>query len=342
MQAVLFHEHGGSEKLIYEEIPSPEPLDREVLIRVKAASVNYIDIWIRKGIPAYPISLPHILGSDITGVVAHTGSQVEGWRPGDRVIVYPILNCYRCEFCLAGQENLCTSGRLIGVATDGGYAQYAKIPQENIILLPDSVSFESGAAFGLVYLTAWHMLIGQARIRPGQDVLVLAAGSGVGSAAVQIAKLAGARVIATVGHPDKIPRAQAIGAAEVINHRDEELVQRTRDLTGGRGVDVVFEHIGPATWSKSMACLAKNGTLITCGATTGPEISLDLRSLFTKQLKIMGSYLGTRHELQSLLSLLGEGRLKPVIHAVMPLSEAQKAHRIIENREHFGKLVLQP
>jgi NADPH:quinone reductase-like Zn-dependent oxidoreductase len=342
MYAVVFHEYGGPEKLAYQEVPRPIPADHEVLIQVKACSINHLDIWVRNGIPAYKISLPHIPGSDIAGVIAETGKQVEGAHPGDRVVVYPILHCHRCEYCLAGQENLCTSVRVIGVATEGGYAQYSKVPQENIFPLPEAVSFEEGAAFVLVYLTAWHMLITLAQLKPGQEVLVLAAGSGVGSAAIQIAKLVGARVIATVGDRDKISKAQAIGADEVINHREEDLTQRTRDLTRGRGVDVVFEHIGPETWSKSIACLAKNGTLVTCGATTGPEAKMDLRYLFTRQLRLIGSYIGTRRELISLLKLLGEGRLKPHLHAVMPLKEARRAHEIIEERKHFGKLVLVP
>ncbi len=342
MHAVRFHEYGGPEKLVYEEVTRPTPTDHEVLIQVKACSINHLDIWVRNGIPAYKISLPHIPGSDIAGVIAETGKQVEGVHPGDRVVVYPILHCHRCEYCLAGQENLCTSVRVIGVATEGGYAQYSKVPQENIFPLPEGIGFEEGAAFVLVYLTAWHMLITLAQLKPGQEVLVLAAGSGVGSAAIQIAKLVGARVIATVGDRDKIPKAQAIGADEVINHREEDLTQRTRDLTRGRGVDVVFEHIGPETWQKSIACLAKNGTLVTCGATTGPEAKMDLRYLFTRQLRLIGSYIGTRRELVTLLKLLGEGRLKPRLHTVMPLKEARRAHEIIEGRKHFGKVVLIP
>lgn len=342
MHAVIFHEHGGPEKLVHQEVPKPVPGEREVLVEVKACSVNHLDIWIRNGIPAYKIALPHIPGSDIAGLIAESGNQTEEFHRGDRVLVYPILNCRRCEYCLAGQENLCTSARIIGVATDGGYAQYAKVPQENLFPLPESVGFEEGAAFTLVYLTAWRMLMTLARLEPGQEVLVLGAGSGVGSAAVQIAKLIGARVIATVGGRDKVPKAQAIGADEVINHQEEDLVQRTRDLTRGRGVDVVFEHIGPQTWPKSVASLAKNGTLVTCGATTGPEASMDLRYLFTRQIKIIGSYIGTRRELLTLIRLLSLGKLKPIIHAVLPLKEARKAHELIEGRRHFGKIVLTP
>jgi NADPH:quinone reductase-like Zn-dependent oxidoreductase len=342
MHAVVFHEHGGPDKLIYQQVPQPSPGEREVLIQVKACAINYLDIWVRKGIPAYRISLPHIPGTDIVGVIAQTGSKVEGAHPGDRVLVYPILHCHRCEYCLSGQENLCTSVRVIGVATDGGYAQYARVPQENLLPLPESINFEEGAAFGLVYLTAWHMLITLAQLRPGQDVLVLGAGSGVGSAAIQIAKLVGAHVIATVGDREKIPKAQAIGADEVVNHREEDFAQRTRDLTRGRGVDVVFEHIGSETWPKSITCLAKNGTLVTCGATTGPEAKTDLRYLFTRQLRLIGSYIGTRRELMTLIKLMEQGKLRPHIHAVLPLGEARKAHEMIEDRKHFGKLVLIP
>jgi NADPH:quinone reductase-like Zn-dependent oxidoreductase len=342
MHAVTFHEFGGAEKLVYEEVPRPTPADREVLVQVKACSINHLDIWVRNGIPAYKVSLPHIPGSDIAGIVEETGRRVEGIHAGDRVLVYPILFCQRCEYCLAGQENLCTSVRVVGVATEGGYAQYARVPQENIFPMPESVSFEEGAAFVLVHLTAWHMLITLAQLKPGQDLLVLAAGSGVGSAAVQTAKLVGARVITTVGSHEKIQKARAIGADEVINHREEDWVQRTRDLTHGRGVDVVFEHIGPETWSKSITCLAKNGTLVTCGATTGPEARMDLRYLFSRQLRLIGSYIGTRRELVTLLKLLGGGKLKPSIHNILSLKEARKAHEIIEARKQFGKLVLIP
>jgi NADPH:quinone reductase-like Zn-dependent oxidoreductase len=342
MYAVAFHEHGGPEKLVYQEIPKPSPAEREVLVQVRACSINHLDIWIRKGVPAYKIPLPHIPGSDIAGVIAETGNQVEGFHPGDRALVYPILNCRRCEYCLLGQENLCSSVRIIGVATDGGYAEYVKVPQENLFHLPEPVSFEEGAAFGLVYLTAWHMLITLAQLKPGQDVLVLGASSGVGSAAVQIAKLIGAHVIASVGDQQKVPKAQAIGADEVLNHRQEELAQRTRDLTRGRGVDVVFEHIGPETWSKSISCLAKNGTLVTCGATSGAEAKMDLRYIYTRQLRLIGAYVGTRGELMTLIKLLEQGKLKPQIDTVISLAEARKGHEIIEGRKHFGKVVLVP
>ena len=342
MQAVAFHEHGGSEKLIHGEYPTPEPGDHEVLIQVRACALNHLDIWIRNGIPAYPISLPHIPGTDIAGTVIQTGRQVRGVQPRDRVVVYPVLHCRRCSHCLAGRENLCASIRMIGVATHGGYAQFTRVPQENVIPLPDSVDFTTGAAFCLTYLTAWHMLVSLAQIQPGMNLLVLGASSGVGSAAVQIAKLSGARVIATVGGSEKISKAQAIGADEVINHREEDLVHRARDLTGGQGVDVVFEHIGRDTWARSIACLSRNGLLVTCGATSGPDVELDLRVLFTREIRIMGSYVGTRHELQTLLPLLEQGRLKPEIHSEVPLREARAAQQVMENRQHFGKIVLIP
>lgn len=344
MKAAIFKEFGGPDKLIYEDVPIPQIGRDEVLIRVRACSINHLDIWIRQGIPAYKLTLPHISGCDIAGIVEAVGEDIDRSRVrgGDRVIVAPGLSCFRCANCLSGMDNLCESYRIIGAQVDGGYAEYTKVSGINIIPMPEGISFEEAAAFPLTFLTAWHMLIGRAGLSPGEDVLIIAAGSGIGVAAVQIAKLAGARVIATAGTDEKIERAKGLGADEVINYTKGDFAGKVKEITDGRGVDVVFEHVGPATWDKSIASLAKNGRLITCGATTGPEVKLDLRYIFMRQETIIGSIMGTRKELLQITRLIGQRRLKPVIDSVYPLYEARQAQERMLSRENFGKIILVP
>src|SRR5947208_832894 len=257
MKAARFHQHGGPEVLRYEDAPEPKPNPGEVLVRVKACALNHLDIWIRQGIPAYQVTLPHIGGCDVAGVVERVGGEGAILKPGDRVFVSPGLSCWRCEFCLGGQDNLCTTFRILGGQVDGGLAEFVKVPARNVIPIPGALSFEEAAAFPLTAVTAWHMLVGLARLQPAEDVLVLGASSGVGSMAVQMAKAAGARVITTVGSEDKIARATALGADAVINHTHENIADWVKSLTAGRGVDVVIEHIGPATWEQSVRSLAK-------------------------------------------------------------------------------------
>ena len=344
MKASIFHEFGGPEKLVYEDVPVPSIGRDEVLVRVRACALNHLDIWVRQGIPAYKLILPHISGCDISGVVESVGDDVDITRikQGDRVIIAPGLSCFKCPYCLAGMDNLCETFRIIGGQVDGGYAEYANAPAINLIPIPDGISFEEAAAFPLTFVTSWHMLIERARLAPGEDVLIIGAGSGIGSAAVQIAKLTGARVIATGGGDEKLELAKKLGADEIINHSQEDFSHRVKEITNGRGADVVFEHVGPATWDKSMASLAKNGRLITCGATTGPEVKIDLRYVFMRQQTIMGSIMGTRRELLQITNLIGQGRLKPVIDSTYPLSDARKAQERMLNRENFGKIILLP
>lgn len=344
MKAVVFHEFGGPEKLVYTDVPDPRIGDDEALIRVKACSVNHLDIWIRQGIPAYKLTLPHISGCDIVGIVEAAGRDIDSGRikTGDGVIVAPGLSCFKCANCLAGMDNLCESYRIIGAQVDGGYAEYAKVPGINLFPMPEEISFEEAAAFPMTFLTAWHMLIERARLAPGENVLVIAAGSGIGVAAVQIARLAGARVIATAGTDEKLEAVKALGADEAINHTREDVAKRVKDFTYGKGADVVFEHVGPATWDKSIASLAKNGRLITCGATTGPEVRIDLRYLFMRQQTLMGSVMGTRRELLQITQLIGKKRLKPVIDSTYPLSEARQAQERMLSRRNFGKIILVP
>ncbi|CUQ67880.1 zinc-binding dehydrogenase [Candidatus Nitrospira inopinata] len=340
MKAVLFREHGGPDKLLYEEVPMPVVAQEDVLIKVKACALNHLDIWIRQGNPAYPMPLPHISGSDIAGVVEEVGSQVDGVKAGERVLVSPGLSCWRCEYCLAGQDNFCRTYSIIGAIRDGGYAEYVSVPFRNVLPMPDNLTFEQAASFPLVSVTASHMLFALAGLQHGETVLVMGAGSGVGSMAVQMAKLAGARVITTVGSDDKIPKAVLLGADAVINHAKEHVAERVRLLTEGKGVDVVVEHIGPDVWDLSLQALSKGGRLITCGATTGAEVKLDLRYVFSRQLTIKGSYMGTRAELVKAAELMGQRRLKPVIDRTFPLAEARAAQELMLSRKFFGKIVL--
>jgi len=341
MKAVIFREHGGPEKLVYGEVPQPVIGPGEVLIRVKACALNHLDIWIRQGNPSYPISLPHISGSDIAGVVEEVGVQVEGVIVGDRVLVSPGVSCWRCEFCLTGRDNLCQSYSLIGGKMHGGYAEYLKVPFRNILPMPENLSFEQAAAFPLVSVTASHMLFALARVQHGETVLIMGAGSGVGSMAVQLAKLVGARVITTVGSDEKIPKAVILGADAVINHAKEKVADRVKLLTEGRGVDVVIEHVGPEVWDACLRSLTRGGRLITCGATTGAAVQLDLRHIFSHQLTVKGSYMGTHAELVKIVELMGQKRLIAMIDRTYPLSDAQAAQEQMLSRNFFGKIVLQ-
>ncbi len=340
MKAVVFHEHGGPEKLQYEDRPDPQIKPDEVLVRVKACALNHLDIWIRQGIPAYPIPLPHISGCDVAGIVEQVGSGVSGVAKGQRVFVSPGLNCGTCDQCQAGRDNLCSSFGVLGAKTDGGYAELVAVPGRNVLAIPGSLTFEHAAAFPLVSVTAWHMLFTLAGVHARDTVLVMGAGSGVGSMAVQMAKLAGARVITTVGSEDKITKATQLGADVVLNHSTEDVTARIQEVTDGRGVDVVIEHIGPQVWEQSLRALAKGGRLVTCGATTGGEVKLDLRYLFSRQLTVKGSYMGTKAELVEAAALIGSGKLKPIVDRVYPLKEARAAQEQMLSRKFFGKLVL--
>ncbi|MBI3009718.1 MAG: zinc-binding dehydrogenase [Candidatus Omnitrophica bacterium] len=342
MKAVIFRKHGGPEVLEFTEVPDPSAGPGEILVRVKACSLNHLDIWIRQGIPTYRISLPHISGCDVSGVVESLGSEVSGFSVGDRVVLGPGLSCGRCDGCKRGEDNLCPDFGIRGAATDGGYAQLTRARARDAMHLPESVSFEAAAAFPLVFLTAWHMLVGRAQLKAKETVLVHAAGSGVGHAAIQIAKHRGARVFATVGRDDKIPKAVALGADAVINYTREDFEPWVRSLTQQRGADVVFEHIGPLTWERSLRVLAKAGRLVICGATSGPSIPLDLRYVFSRHLSILGSTMGTRRELEMVFKLVQEGILKPVIDGVFPLNQARLAQERMLNRDVFGKLILVP
>ncbi len=340
MKAVLFRAHGGPEKLSYEDLPIPTVGSEDVLVRVKACALNHLDIWIRQGIPAYPIPIPHVSGCDAAGIVEQVGNQVDVVTVGQRVFLSPGISCWKCEQCLAGRDNLCRSYGLVGAMTHGGYAEYVKVPFRNVLPVPEHLTFEQAAAFPLVSVTASHMLFALAGLQHGETVLIMGAGSGVGMMAVQMAKLAGARVMTTVGSDDKIPKAVALGADAVINHAKEKVDERVKLLTEGRGVDVVIELIGPEVWDTCLHSLRKGGRLITCGATTGAEVKLDLRSVYSRQLTIKGSYMGTRAELVKATELMGQGRLVSVIDRTYPLQDARAAQELMLSRRFFGKIVL--
>ncbi len=340
MKAVIFSEHGGPEVLRYTDVPQPSTGPNEVLVRVRACALNHLDLWIRQGLPGISVPLPHILGSDIAGDVASVGAEVKGLKTREKVLLLPGISCGNCAQCAAGQESQCREYTLFGYMVDGGYAEYVKAPAVNAIPMPPSLSYEEAAAVPLVFLTAWHMLITRASLKPGEQVLVLGAGSGVGSAAIQIAKVAGARVIATAGNEEKLAKAKELGADETILHSKQDIAAEVKRLTDRRGVDVVFEHVGEATWEKSIRSLAVGGRLVTCGATTGYEGKIDLRYLFTRQLSILGSYMGGKAELFSVLALVASGAVKPVIDKIFPLERAAEAHKHLESREQFGKVVL--
>ena len=340
MKAVRIHEFGGPEVLRYEDVPDPQPREDQVLIRVKACAMNHLDLWIRKGLPG--IKLPHILGSDVAGEIVEVGEYVAEFHAGQRVLLAPMTFCNHCDKCTAGLQNQCPEFSVLGNRVDGGDCELIAIPAVNVIPIPDTLDFNQAASVPLVFLTAWHMLVTLGGIRPGMTVLVLGANSGVGIAGIQIAKLFQCRVIATAGDERKIESARQLGADQVINHYQQKISEEVKRITNNEGVDVVMEHVGPATWDESMRSLKPAGRLVTCGATTGPQVSIDLRFVYSRQLSILGSYMGTMGELYAVLKHVFNGRLKPVIDRAFPLSEARAAHEHMEKSAMFGKIVLNP
>ncbi len=342
MKAVIFSQHGGPEVLKYTEGPDPQIKANEVLVEVRACALNHLDVWVRAGLPGIKIPLPHILGDDVAGVVREAGELVTWTKPGDEVMVQPGVSCGHCVECLAGRDNMCDEYDMIGYRRDGGYAELLSVPGVNVIPKPRNLSWPEAAALPLVTLTAWHMLVTQARVQPGEDVLVHAAGSGVGSLGIQIAKLRGARVIATASSDEKLTKARELGADETVNYTRDDWPKEVKKLTNGRGVDVVFEHTGAATWPGSIVSLKKGGRLVTCGATSGYDARTDLRQVFYRHLTILGSMMGSKAELLSAMNFIGTGQIRAVVDRTLPLAEARKAHELMEDRAQFGKLVLMP
>ena len=343
MKAVVFHEHGGVDKLRVEEVADPKIAADEVLVRVRAVALNHLDLWVRRGLPTLKVKMPHILGSDIAGVVEEVGALVHHVHPGDEVILAPGWGCGVCRKCLLGEDNVCEQKyQILGETAAGGYAERVKAPGANTLPLPEGLSFVEAAAVPLVFLTAWNMLVRQVKVQPGEDVLVLAAGSGVGSAGIQIAKLFGAHVIATASTEAKLEMARELGADEVINYAEHDFLEEVQRITNGRGVDIVFEHVGEATWERSIKALVRGGRLVTCGATAGYQAITDLRYLFFKNLKVFGNFMGRKGDLLHLLRFFESGDLRPVIDRTLPLEKDAEAHSLLEDRRHFGKVVLTP
>ncbi len=340
MKAVRFHRQGGPEVLQYEDAPDPVPTADDVLVRVRACALNHIDIWQRVGLPNVKMNLPHISGSDIAGVLEEVPPHEKLLQKGMEVIVNPGFGCGRCEKCLSGKDDQCRYYTIIGNGTDGGYAELVSVPRRNVIPKPERMDFVQAASIPLVFLTAYHMLVTKASVQSGETVLVLGAGSGVGIAATQIAKAYNANVIATVGTDAKLRKAVELGADLAINHHKQEIIEEVKKFTEGRGVDIVVEHVGKATWEKSIKVLCKGGRLVTCGATTGSDAQTDLRYVYNRELTIYGSYMAGGGELLRALELFKQRRLRPVVDMTYPLSAAAEAQMRMEKSEHFGKIVL--
>ena len=340
MKAVRIHEYGGPEVLTYEDTPDPVLRKDQVLVRVRACALNHLDIWVRMGITKSP--LPHIPGSDVAGEIIDIGEYVTGLKKGQRVLLAPMVFCNHCEACTDGRQNECSEYSVLGNRVDGGDCELLAVPAVNIIPIPDGLGFNEAASVPLVFLTAWHMMLGRARMRPGDIVLVLGANSGVGIAAIQLAKLYNAVVIATAGDDRKMQLAKELGADFVIDHYKQKISEEARRITAKRGVDIVVEHVGKATWDESLKALKPAGTLVTCGATTGPDVGIDLRFVYSRQLSILGSYMGTMGELHDVLKHVFSGKLKPVVDRAFPLKDARAAHEYMQESKMFGKIVLNP
>jgi NADPH:quinone reductase-like Zn-dependent oxidoreductase len=340
MKAARIHEFGGPEVLRYEDAPNAELRKDHVLVRVRACALNHLDVWVRKGLPG--VKLPHILGSDIAGEIAEVGEYVTWLKTGQRVLLAPMHYCGHCAKCVAGLQNECPEFTALGNAVDGGNAEFIAVPSANVLPIPDQLDFNQASSVPLVFLTAWHMLVGRAKIRPGQTVLVLGASSGVGIAAIQIAKMFQARVITTAGDESKLEKGRALGADYGIDHYKQKISAEVRRITNKEGVDIVVEHVGAVTWDESMKSVKPGGVIVTCGATTGPTVSFDLRFLFARQLSFLGSYMGTMAEFHEVMAHVFAGRLKPVVDRVFPLQEIRAAHEYLEKSQMFGKIILNP
>ncbi|HEU5298593.1 MAG TPA: zinc-binding dehydrogenase [bacterium] len=362
MKAVVIREHGGLDTLRLDEIARPEPQASEVLVRVRAAALNNMDIWARSGPPGgkpvFPwgrMKLPTITGGDVAGTVEELGPGIDGqapgaagaapgaggWVRGDRVVVNPILSCGRCERCLAGEQSMCPDYRIFGEHRQGGMAEYTTAPVANLLRIPDGIPFEAAAAAPACYTTAWRGLITAGRLRAGEDLLVVGASGGVGTAAITIGLFAGARVIALVGSEAKAEKAAALGAVPIVRSAQPAFSERVRELTGG-GVHMVSDPVGATTWPESIRSLRPGGRMVICGASGGNRPDIDIREVYQRHRQILGAPMGNVTDFHTVMDLIFRGALRPVIHAVLPLADVREAHRIFESREHFGKIVLVP
>ncbi len=348
MKALVLSGHGDLSQLAVRDVPTPAIARAgDVRVRLRAAALNHLDLWTVRGLPGLTLSFPHVVGGDGAGVVDSVGTGVARVAVGDRVMINPGISCYACEFCLAGEHSSCADYRLLGEHVPGTLAEYIVVPQENLAPMPtppaphSPLSWGEAAAFSLVTLTAWRMLVTRARVRPGEVVLIWGIGGGVSGTALKIAKLAGAFVIATSSSDEKLAAARAMGADHTLNHRMTDVVKAVRALTAKRGVDVVVENVGEATWEQSLRLLARRGRLITCGATTGPKVTIDLRRLFWHQWDIMGSTMGSADEFREIVRVLGQGHLRPTIDSTFPLERAHEAFKRMEQGAQMGKIVVE-
>jgi NADPH:quinone reductase-like Zn-dependent oxidoreductase len=340
MKAVRLHEYGGADVLRYEDTHVPVAGPNDVLIRVHAVALNHVDVDIRNGTSRLPLSLPHTLGMEFAGVIAACGDDVSGFAVGDRVTPIYQLACRACGPCLAGRQNFCERLEMFGIQRPGGYAEYAVAPASSVVHLPDAMSFEQATSTQTTIGTAWHCLITRGRLRPGETVLISAAGSGVGSVALQVARHAGARVLASAGSEEKLAHAQALGAEAGINYNDEDFTARVLELTGGRGVDLVLEHVGGDVFTRSLAAVAIGGRAVICGGHAGEVVPLDLIDLFRREISVIGCARASERELREMIALVGRGVFDPPIAARLPLEAAAEAHLMMEDRRQFGRIVL--
>jgi NADPH:quinone reductase-like Zn-dependent oxidoreductase len=342
MKAVQFSDHGDRSVIEYDELADPTPDRDEVLVDVKAGALNHLDVWTRKGLPGIDLEMPHIPGSDGAGVVLEVGEDVTRFEPGDRVAVSAGVYCGKCEYCRHGEYSMCVDYHIIGEHVRGVHSERAAVPEDNLVEVPSGVEWETAAAAPLVFQTAWRMLLTRGDVSPGEDVLVLGASGGVGHAAVQIADYAGANVYATASSNEKLEYAAEVGADHTINYEADDFAAEIRELTGKRGVDVVVDHVGAATWRDSLSSLAKGGRVMTCGATTGGTPETDINRIFWNQLQVIGSTMANPGEVDDVLELVWDGTFEPRIREVFPMSETGRAHEMLEEREGFGKVVVVP
>jgi NADPH:quinone reductase-like Zn-dependent oxidoreductase len=341
LKAVRMHEYGGVEQLFFEDADEPTlSQPNEVIVKLKFASINHVDIWNRMGATGINVLMPHTLGADGAGVVVEVGAQSAIVKVGDAVCLYPPTGCGRCEFCITDQDFMCVYLRVLGERMEGTYAEYVKLPAQNCFPIPQGYSFEEAAAFPLVFITLWRMLITNAELKPGESLLIIGIGGGVASASLQLAKKIGARVLVTSGSDEKLERAKKLGADYGINHHKADFAKAVSDLTDGRGVDVVLDCVGGEVWRKSLASLARGGRLVTCGATAGGQPVDDIATLVSKQLRIYGSTLGSRDEFRLLISFMNATKIKPIIDRVFALQDGAAAQRYVEEAKQFGKVIL--
>jgi NADPH:quinone reductase-like Zn-dependent oxidoreductase len=341
MKAYRIERHGGPEVLEWVDLPAPEPGPGEIRVRVRACAVNHLDLWLRNGVEGHRFPLPLIPGSEVTGDVDQLGEGVTGVTVGSPALIAPGVSCGACDSCAAGNDHLCRHYGILGEHCDGGYAELISVPARNVLPLPAGLSYVEAAAIPLVFLTAWHMLVDRAGLQPLEDILIHAAGSGVSSAGIQIARLLGARhVIATAGTDEKLAKARELGATHTVNYRTEDFSKVARQVTDGKGVEVILDHVGGEVFERSLRALAWAGRVVLCGATSHPEAKINLRAVFFKGLSILGSTMGRQAELRSLIRFFEAGRLEPVVDRIFPLEEAPQAQEILSKREQFGKVVL--